>query len=65
MSEVILEVKNLKTHFFTTQGMGLETMRLNFTMVDEKSINSAIETLSEVIQDNTCGPADSGLRRCR
>lgn len=37
--------------FFTTRGEGIETMRLNFTMIDEKTIEKAVKILSEVIKD--------------
>ncbi len=36
-------------YFFTTRGEGIETMRLNFTMIDKKTIEKAIKILSEVI----------------
>ena len=38
-------------YFFTTRGEGIETMRLNFTMIDKKAIEKAIKILSEVIMD--------------
>ena len=38
-------------YFFTTKGEGIETMRLNFTMIDRKTIEKAIKILSEVIKD--------------
>lgn len=37
-------------YFYSTPGEGLETMRLNFTMADEKTIDRAIRTLAEVIK---------------
>jgi 2-aminoadipate transaminase len=37
--------------FYTQQGRGIETMRLNFTMTDEHTIDTAIETISEVIKE--------------
>ena len=37
--------------FFTEEGEGLETMRLNYTMTDESTIDRAICVLSEVIQE--------------
>jgi 2-aminoadipate transaminase len=37
-------------YFFTTRGEGIETMRLNFTMIDKKAIEKAIKILSEVIK---------------
>jgi 2-aminoadipate transaminase len=37
--------------FYTHQGEGLETMRLNYTMADEAAIEKAIKILSEVILD--------------
>jgi len=36
-------------YFFATKGEGIETMRLNFTMADEQSIEKAIKILSEII----------------
>jgi len=36
-------------YFFTSQDEGIETMRLNYTMTDEKTINASIKILSEVI----------------
>ncbi len=43
--------------FFTRQGEGLETMRLNFTMADEATIERAIETLSLVIREQLEHPS--------
>jgi 2-aminoadipate transaminase len=37
--------------FYTHPGEGLETMRLNYTMADEATIEKAIKILSEVISD--------------
>ena len=39
-------------YFYTDAGEGLETMRLNFTMADEKTIDRAIKTLSECIRQS-------------
>ena len=36
-------------YFYTSQEEGIETMRLNYTMTDEKTINASIKILSEVI----------------
>ncbi len=36
-------------YFFTTNGEGAETMRLNYTMADEKNIDRAIKIISDVI----------------
>jgi len=36
--------------FYTQQGRGMETMRLNFTMTDEDTIDLAIHRLSQVIR---------------
>jgi 2-aminoadipate transaminase len=38
--------------FFTRQGEGAETMRLNYTMADNGTIDRAIRILSEVINEN-------------
>jgi len=35
--------------FFTLEGEGVETMRLNYTLIDKETIDRAIEILSEVI----------------
>ena len=35
--------------FYTQQGEGLETMRLNYTMIDEKTIEKAIKTVGDVL----------------
>lgn len=37
--------------FFTKKGQGQETMRLNYTMVEEKTIQKAIQTLSQVLKE--------------
>ncbi len=37
--------------FYTRAGEGLETMRLNYTMADEDTIDKAVKILSEVISD--------------
>ena len=37
--------------FFTTKGEGNETMRLNFTMIDENAIDRTVRALSEVIKE--------------
>ena len=36
-------------YFYSTPGEGIETMRLNFTMADEKTIDRSVRTLGEVI----------------
>jgi len=38
-------------YFYTTIGEGIETMRLNFTMIDKETIEKAVRILSEVIVD--------------
>jgi 2-aminoadipate transaminase len=38
-------------YFYTGPGEGIETMRLNFTMADEKTLDRAMKILSEVIKD--------------
>jgi len=38
-------------YFYASQGMGQETMRLNFTMINETTIDRSIQTLSEVIRE--------------
>lgn len=40
--------------FYTHEGEGLETMRLNYTMADEATIEKAVKTLSEVISEVLC-----------
>lgn len=37
--------------FYTDKSEGIETMRLNYTMADETSIDKAVKVLSEVIQE--------------
>lgn len=37
--------------FYTQQGEGLETMRLNYTMADEPTIEKAVKKLAEVIKE--------------
>ena len=37
-------------YFYTSRGEGNGTMRLNFTMADEETINLAVSTLAEVIK---------------
>jgi 2-aminoadipate transaminase len=39
-------------HFFTSRGEGLGTMRLNYTMTNAATLDSAIATLAEVIKAN-------------
>ena len=38
-------------YFYAQPGEGVETMRLNYTMADEETIDFAVKTLSELIQD--------------
>jgi 2-aminoadipate transaminase len=38
-------------YFFTEPGEGLETMRLNYTMADEPTIEKAIHTLGDVMKE--------------
>ena len=38
-------------YFYSSPGEGIETMRLNFTMTDEETIDRSIKTLAEVIAD--------------
>jgi 2-aminoadipate transaminase len=40
-------------YFYSSPGEGIETMRLNFTMTDEETIDRSIKTLSEVIKDSS------------
>jgi 2-aminoadipate transaminase len=37
-------------YFFTQQGEGLETMRLNYTMIDERTIDRAVRIVGEAIR---------------
>ena len=37
-------------YFYTSRQEGIETMRLNYTMADEETIDNSIRILSEVIQ---------------
>jgi DNA-binding transcriptional MocR family regulator len=37
-------------YFYTSRGEGIGTMRLNFTMTDEETIDQAVSTLAEVIK---------------
>ena len=37
------------TYFYVNKGAGKNTLRLNFTNVDESTIEAAIKTLSQVI----------------
>jgi 2-aminoadipate transaminase len=37
------------TFFYAGRGQGLETMRLNFTMANEETLNKAIQVLAEVV----------------
>lgn len=38
-------------YFFTTQGEGMETMRLNFTMADIETLTRAVRTLGDVLEE--------------
>ncbi len=38
-------------YFYASEGMGQETMRLNFTMINEATIDRSIQILSEVIRE--------------
>ena len=40
-------------YFYTSQQEGIETMRLNYTMADEETIDNSIKILSEVINDGS------------
>ena len=40
-------------YFYTSQREGIETMRLNYTMADEQTIDNSIRILSEVINDGS------------
>jgi 2-aminoadipate transaminase len=37
------------TYFYASNGQGMETMRLNFTMADKATLTRAIQTLAEVL----------------
>jgi len=39
-------------YFYSSPGEGIETMRLNFTMTDEKTIDRSIKTLADVISSS-------------
>jgi 2-aminoadipate transaminase len=41
-------------YFYTQEGEGLGTMRLNYTMIDEATIQRGIQTLGEVIDQVLC-----------
>ena len=41
-------------YFYTQEGEGLGTMRLNYTMIDEATIHRGIQTLGEVIDQVLC-----------
>ncbi len=43
--------------FFTDPSVGLSTMRLNFTMIDEPTLDSAVKTVSESIERVRSGKA--------
>ena len=36
-------------YFFAEKGLGLETMRLNYSMVDEETLRRAVKSLGEVM----------------
>ena len=38
-------------YFYAEPGRGLETMRLNYTMMDEQRLDRAIATLAEVLTE--------------
>ena len=38
-------------YFYSSPGEGIETMRLNFTMTDEETIDRSVKTLAEVIKN--------------
>jgi 2-aminoadipate transaminase len=38
-------------YFYSTPGEGIETMRLNFTMADEETIDRSVRTIAEVIKN--------------
>ncbi|HDQ13578.1 MAG TPA: PLP-dependent aminotransferase family protein [Sediminispirochaeta sp.] len=38
-------------YFYTREGAGAETMRLNFTMADEETLRAAVQRLSEAIKE--------------
>ena len=38
-------------YFYSSPGEGIETMRLNFTMTDEETIDRSVRTLAEVIKN--------------
>ena len=40
-------------YFFAEKDMGLETMRLNFSMADEATLDRAVKVLAQVINENT------------
>ena len=37
-------------YFYAQPGEGIETMRLNYTMTDEETIDRAVKTLAEVVE---------------
>ena len=42
-------------YFYTSRDDGSETMRLNFTMADEETIDQAVSTLAQVIEKEMNG----------
>ena len=41
-------------YFYISHDEGLETMRLNYTMVDEETIDKTVKIISEVIKQTLC-----------
>jgi 2-aminoadipate transaminase len=61
------------TYFFARSGEGRETLRLNYTMADERTLNRAIEILGEIFNEEvsrqkgmSAGPSKSSMasERC-
>ena len=42
-------------YFYTSRDEGIGTMRLNFTMTDEETIDQAVSTLAQVIEQELYG----------
>ena len=47
-------------YFFTQPGHGLATLRLNFTMADEATLDRAVRVIGEVVQAMREGPPEPG-----
>ena len=51
-------------YFYAQPGQGFETLRLNFTMTDERTLKRAVAVLGDVLRDESSSLRDRLRQAC-